>query len=237
MNAIKIILPMSGTLLISGALLGAGTPGASSSILAQANQQQPLSTVDDAGHALQSMSMFAIAPPEARIFQVHDLVQIVVRETSQAKSSHSLETTKESDLEWSIPKSPHFELADMLQFQLYGGRTDNRPELELTYNNEFKGDGEYERKDDFTARVTAEIIEILPNGNLILEARTTILTDKEEQVITVTGVCRAEDVTPANSVLSNQLHDLRIDKQHKGELRQANTRGFIGKVLDAIFSF
>jgi len=210
--------------------------GSTSSIMALANEE-PRNPLTDPPHALQAMSMFAIAPPEERVFAIHDLVQIVVRETSQAKSSQKLDTKKEADLDWSIPKSPQLQLLDLLEGQLYAGRTDSRPALELTYNNEFKGDGQYERKDDLTARVTAEIIEILPNGNLVLEARTTILTDKEEQIITVTGTCRPDDITPANSVLSNQLHDLRIEKQHKGELKQTNQRGFIGKVLDAIFSF
>ncbi len=222
--------------LTSAAMLGAGSPGASSSILAQANNQ-PTNPLEETPHALQAMSMFAIAPPEDRVFMVHDLVQIVVRETSQAKSSQSLDTKKEADLDWSIPRSPQLELLNLLEGQLYAGRTNNRPELQLTYNNEFKGDGEYERKDDLTARVTAEIIEIQPNGNLVLEARTSILTDKEEQIITVTGVCRPDDITPANSVLSNQIFNLRIEKQHKGELRTTNERGFVGKVLDAIFSF
>jgi flagellar L-ring protein precursor FlgH len=236
MNAIRTTLPIAGLVIVCGALLGAGTPGASSSILAQANDQ-PVNPLEEQPHALQQMSMFAIAPAEERLFVVHDLVQIVVRETSVAKSSQSLDTKKEADLDWSIPRSPQLELLALLEAQISAGRTTDRPALELQYNNEFKGDGQYERKDDLTARVTAEVIEILPNGNLVLEARTTILTDKEEQVITVTGTCRADDVTPANSVLSNQLHDLRIEKQHKGELRTTNERGFIGKVLDAIFSF
>jgi len=236
MNTLSRTLMLGSLTAAACAMLGAASPGQTSSILAQANDQ-PVNPLAEQPHALQAMSMFAIAPPEERVFMVHDLVQIVVRETSQAKSSQKLDTKKEADLDWSIPKSPQLELLDLLQGQLYGGRTTDRPALELSYNNEFKGDGKYERKDDLTARVTAEVIEIMPNGNLVLEARTTILTDKEEQVITVTGVCRAEDITPANSVLSNQLHDLRIEKQHTGELRQANNRGFVGKVLDAIFSF
>lgn len=224
-----------GSLILCAAVLTGA--GASSSIVAQANDQPHNNPLEAPPHALQAVSMFAIAPPEERKFAIHDLVQIVVRETSQAKSSQKLDTKKESDLNWSIPKSPQLELLDLLQGQLYAGRTTDRPELQIQYDNQFKGDGQYERKDDLTARVTAEIIEILPNGNLVLEARTSIITDKEEQVITVTGTCRPDDITPANSILSNQLHDLHIEKQHTGELKQTNTRGFIGKVLDAIFSF
>ena len=85
--------------------------------------------------------------------------------------------------------------------------------------------------------MTAEIIEVQPNGNLVLEARTYIKTDKEEQSIKATGICRATDITAANTILSNQLHDLTIEKMHKGELHQAGQKGIIAKVLETVFAF
>ena len=44
-------------------------------------------------------------------------------------------------------------------------------------------------------------------------------------MLKVTGICRPEDVTPANTVLSSQLHDLKIEKMHKGELKEAAEPG------------
>ena len=81
------------------------------------------------------------------------------------------------------------------------------------------------------------MIEVLPNGNLVLEARTFIRNDEEELTINVTGTCRPQDITLANTILSNQIHDLRIEKNHEGELKKANEKGIIAKVLDAIFAY
>ena len=81
------------------------------------------------------------------------------------------------------------------------------------------------------------MIEVLPNGNLVLESRTFIKTDAEEATIKVTGVCRAEDVTAANTVLSSQIHDLVVEKVHEGELKKANEKGLLAKFFDAIFAF
>ncbi len=74
-------------------------------------------------------------------------------------------------------------------------------------------------------------------GSLVLEVRSHIKTDEEESTIKVTGICRPEDVTAANTILSNQLHDLKIEKMHEGELKKANEKGIIAKVLDTIFAF
>ena len=209
----------------------------SSSLLVTAPVQVAATPSNDPPHALRATSMFAIAPPQPRKFQVHDLVQIIVRETSQAKSSSDLETKKDFTIDGKVGAWPHFDLADMLELQLRAGSTDNLPALNLEFTKDFTGEADYERKDDLTARLTAEIIEVLPNGNLVLEARTNIKTDKEEQTMKATGICRPADISAANTILSNQLHDLTIDKDHRGELRDASQKGIIAKVLETVFAF
>ena len=42
--------------------------------------------------------------------------------------------------------------------------------LQVKSNNSFKGDGQYERKDNFTARITATVLEVKPNGTLVLDS-------------------------------------------------------------------
>lgn len=210
---------------------------ASSSLLVTTPRSAEVAPSLEPAHALRSMSMFAIAPPKPRTFQVHDLVQIIVRETSQAKSSQDLETKKESKFDGRVGAWPSFNLNDLLNFQLQGGSSTNLPAVNLEFTKDFQGEGDYERKDDLTARLTAEVIQVLPNGNLVLEARTNIKNDKEEQTIKATGICRPADITAANTILSNQLHDLTIDKVHKGELREAGQKGIISKVLETVFAF
>ena len=188
-------------------------------------------------HALRDLSMFTVPPPRPREFAVHDLVEIIVRESSTARSRQSLDTQKEYGSNGAITKFPSFDLRDLLQLQIQQGSGTNVPELDITFDKEFKGDGEYERRDDLTARLTAEVIEILPNGNLIIEAQRSIRTDEEASMISVTGICRAEDVTATNTILSNQLHDLTISLHNTGELKESSQKGIIAKVLDAIFAF
>jgi flagellar L-ring protein precursor FlgH len=210
---------------------------ASSSLLVNTPPSVPSNMPPENVTALRAVSLFAVAAPKPRTFQVHDLVQIIVRETSQAKSSQDLTAKKDNKLDAKVSKWPSFTLQDLLNFRLKGGANENNPEAQLEFTKEFKGQGDYERKDDLTARLSAEIIEVLPNGNLVLEARTSIKTDDEVQSMKATGICRPNDITAANTILSNQIHDLTIEKIHKGELRQANEKGVIAKVLDIIFAF
>jgi len=204
--------------------------------MATAPTAQP--TGDQASpHALRTVSLFAVAPPEPRTYQAHDLVQIIIRETSTAKSSAELDTKKESELDAAVPSWPDFNIQDLLRLTLKQGDDSDNPKLKINFSKEFEGEGDYSRKDDFSARLTAEVIEVLPNGNLVLEARTHIKTDDEEATMKVTGICRPDDITPANTVLSNQIHDLAIDKVHVGELRDSSKKGIIAKVFETVFAF
>jgi flagellar L-ring protein precursor FlgH len=212
------------------------TPAAAQSLMSRTLSSGPTAE-GGTPHALRDVSMFAIAPPELRNFQKHDLIQIIVRETSKAESTHELETEKDYKLKGKIGAWPDFRLEDLLQLQIMAGRTTDLPELDVSFSKDFEGEGDYSREDDLTARLSAEVIDILPNGNLVLEAKTEIKTDEEQSTIRVTGVCRPDDVTAANTVLSNQIHDLMIEKVHAGELKKANEKGIIAKILDTIFAF
>jgi flagellar L-ring protein precursor FlgH len=229
-------LAMTAVVALPFALAGPSARAQESLMAQNVAASQPLAK-SGVGHALRDASMFAIAPPELRVFKEHDLVEIVVRESSSAERSHELEAGKDYRLDGSIGAWPAFQLPDLLELQLRGSDTDNLPRLNVDFKKDFDGEGDYSREDDFTARLTAEVIEVLPNGNLVLEARTTIKTDEEESTIKVTGVCRQDDVSAANQVFSSNLHDLRVEKLNQGELKKANEKGIIAKILDTIFAF
>lgn len=184
-------------------------------------------------------SLFRIVPPEPRTYQRHDLIQIIVRESSSASSTHELETKKDNSIGGEIKAWPHLDLVDILNLQLKAGNTpaNELPAVDIALTKDFKGKGDYEREDDFTARLTAEVMEVMPNGNLVLEARTTIVNDDEISSIAVTGVCRPADVTAANTLLSSQIHDLRISKQNEGELKKTNEKGLVAQVFDFLFAW
>ena len=215
------------------------TPGTTTSSLlvkAQANPPAPVDGADEP-HALRDVSLFAIEEAKPPTFQKHDLIQIVVRETSQARSKQKLKSEKEYDLTGQISAWPNLTLRNLLDLRVGAGGTTDLPRLGLNFENEFQGKGDYERRDDFTARITAEVIEVLPNGNLVLEARSRIQMDEEVSTMKVTGTCSPDAVTPANTVFSSNLHDLKIEKINTGELKKANQKGFLSKLLDAVFSF
>lgn len=185
--------------------------------------------------SLSGYSMFVITPPPPKRLEMHDLVTIIVNETSRAERSQTLETEKEYNADARLTRFPS--LADLIEARLEAGDANAVDLLNIEATQEFSGEGDYERTDRITARIQAEVIDIKPNGVLVLEARSVIQTDEEVQVFVLSGNCRSEDITDQNTVQSSQLHNLNIVTRNEGEVRKTSKKGIIPRALEAVFAF
>ncbi len=174
--------------------------------------------------------------PEPREFQINDLVTIIIRESFESEMESEKSTEKESELSGGIRQFPRLTLKDLLDLQLNQG-TAGAVELDLGFERSHEGEGEYERSESMTGRVRARIIDIKPNGMLVLEARRTIIEDNEQSVLVATGNCMPEDISADGTILSSQLENPYIDKQHSGDLRDVGEKGWLTRLFDAIFDF
>ena len=179
--------------------------------------------------------VFEPEDPKPRQFTIHDLVTIVVAESSKSKSTADSKADKDYSMASEVGA---FMTLDPTS--LDGGvqlAPEDLPAFEVSSKKGFKGKGNFNRSDDFTARVTAEIVEIRPNGLLVLEARREIVNDGESQVIQLSGICRPEDVDANNQVQSQRVADAVVKKITSGQLRDTSEKGFIARILDAVFAF
>ncbi len=180
---------------------------------------------------LHSLSLITTALPEPTQWYKNDLLQVLIRESSKISNSQELSTEKKTEITGGVTSLPLDGLEHFVLNQAQIGAVD------LASDRSFEGTGEYDRDDEFTARLTARVVEVLPNGHLVIEARTYIETDDEESMMKLSGICDPNSVSPAGTILSSDIFDLRLVKEHEGELRKANKKGFFSKVIEAIFAF
>ena len=180
---------------------------------------------------LLATSLWAVAPPEPRKLLVHDLITIIVREEKRSSSDADLKREKKWEIQAELKKWIRLNKQDHLIPQVF---PDGNPAIDLSYGDKYEGKGGTGRKDTLVTRVTAEIVDIKPNGLLVVQAVKDIRVDNDRQQVTLTGTCRTDDVTPQNTVLSTQLADAKIDIQHTGPARDAARRGWLARVWDFI---
>ncbi len=192
-----------------------------------------LSAPPDAGQApLRDLSFFGVPEPEPRTLKKHDLITIIVREESTFSSKGTADLKREADIEAKVEEFIKLKLGN---FAIQGGaQGPTPPGVKITGNRTLKGEATVDREDTLTARITGEVLDVKPNGTLVVQARKQIKTDDEVQQFVLTGICRAEDVNADNTLLSTQLFDLQLQKNHSGAVRDTTKRGIIGKLLDAV---
>lgn len=183
---------------------------------------------------LLATSPFAVALPEPEVIQVNDLVTIIVRVSKTASSKSKLDSKKDWKHEWELSKWIRFsDLHGLIPAEFPVGN----PAVAFDYKDDWKGDGKYDRKDELTTRIQATVIDVKPNGTLILEARNRVHYGAEAYAMTLTGTCRSRDVTPQNTVLSSQIANLEVDVTDMGAVRDATRRGWFKRGLDLLRPF
>ncbi len=182
---------------------------------------------------LEAASLIAVASKPPNEFQVHDLVTVIVREQLQFESDSRLDTKRKFELETELEKF----------LRVLGGHlaaatfTDGAPDIDFKMNTRFKSEGDFEQNDKLTFRMSVEVIDIKPSGQLALAGRQENFVNGESQVMTFSGLCRSQDVTPDNTVLSTQLADATVSVLNEGALRAASSRGWIPKIIDWLKPF
>jgi flagellar L-ring protein FlgH len=191
---------------------------------------------ETAGHAdsealtPETVSYYGVPPAKPKLLRKHDLVTIVIRENSQFSSNGTTDLKRTNDLDAIID---NYVTLGWIKGPTLVNHTPVTPiELKTSGQRDFKGDAQLERDDTYTGRITAEVVDVKPNGTLIVQASEDIKTDDEEQKVTLIGTCRVEDITADNTVLSNQLFNLSLNKQHKGAVKDTTKRGWFERFFD-----
>jgi flagellar L-ring protein precursor FlgH len=104
--------------------------------------------------------------------------------------------------------------------------------LNLGSKAEHTGEGTIDRADRLSGRIPARVVKVLDNGNLLIEGRRSMIVNDETQVLAISGVIRADDITAANTVLSSQIADAEIQMSGRGVLAEAQRPGALFRFLD-----
>jgi flagellar L-ring protein precursor FlgH len=109
---------------------------------------------------------------------------------------------------------------------------DGEPGIAAQNNSQNRSQSDLELRDTMSFRIAAEIVDIQPNGNLVIEAHQTLRNNEERWRISLTGIVRRESIQPDRTVSSDAIYDLNIDKEEIGQVRDGYARGWLLKWYD-----
>jgi len=177
-----------------------------------------------------SSFMYQQLPPESRPRQLqkHDIITVIVDVRSRFLSEGDGQARKTQNLtavlaQWIKLENGHLKPA--LQ-------NDGDPAIAGTLNSQNRSQSDLELLDSLSFRMAAEIVDIQPNGNLVIEGHQTINNNEERWRISLTGVVRREAIQPDRTVSSDAIYDFNVDKEEAGQVRDGYARGWLGRWYD-----
>jgi flagellar L-ring protein precursor FlgH len=176
---------------------------------------------------LESASWTYLAPPPVKTFKINDVVTIRVEELARMQSRGDAQVRRNTILDGAIRD---WITLDGLRVKA-ADQEDGDPRINTLHNKTQRALSLLESRESLTFNVAARIVDIRPNGHLVLEAHKTVSNNEDVWETSLSGICRPEDIAPDNTVLSQDIMELRIDKHEQGQLRDGYRRGWLTRWL------
>jgi flagellar L-ring protein precursor FlgH len=99
------------------------------------------------------------------------------------------------------------------------------------------GAGNTARSEQINMTMAGSVVDVLPNGNLLIRGRQEVRINFELRELVVTGTIRPEDIARDNSIRHSQIADARISYGGRGQLTDAQQARWGQQIYDALFPF
>lgn len=162
-----------------------------------------------------------------------DIITIVISETASASKAANTGTSRDSSIGAGIPNLLGLEKTAIFRNNF----SDLANILKANANSSFKGSGSTSRQENLNATITARVVDVQPNGNLMIEGRRNIKVNEEDQIIVLEGIVRSRDITPDNTVNSVFVADARISYSGRGIISDQQSPGWLMNIFNKIWPF
>jgi flagellar L-ring protein precursor FlgH len=180
-----------------------------------------------------TVSFTSVTPPKPKKFQKNDIITVIVALNSNSATTSQGNAQKKQDFDFAVQQFVQLATsASGVPTVGVVGEPSKLPEIKFKLDNNRQNQANQQRSDTLTDRFAAIVVDVKPNGTLVLEATQQVAMDKEILRYKMSGICRADAVTPDNTILSTQLANLNLSKQTSGEVREGVKRGWLNAFLD-----
>jgi flagellar L-ring protein precursor FlgH len=156
--------------------------------------------------------------------RVGDTLTIQLAETTNAQKSSSTETKKGANV--SVPAPRIAGRSIPFRSSTWGDTTVNT-------DNSFSGEGSSQQSNSISGEITVTVAKRWPNGNLLVRGEKWITINQGREFVRLSGIVRAADINPDNTVLSTRVADARITYASRGALADANAPGLLSRFFNS----
>lgn len=161
-----------------------------------------------------------------------DILMVVISETHTLSNSVRTRTDKDSEID-NLVTSFLFPAAA----SDFGSTNGALPATKIEGTNDYTGGGTIDNTHTLTGKTSVTVIDVLPNGLLVVEGVRVITASGEKQYAVLHGFVNPHNISADNMIDSERIADARIEYISEGSITEAQKKGWLLRLNDAINPF
>lgn len=168
---------------------------------------------------------------DSRARNVGDLLTLIISEASEVENSENRSMDKNS----SNGVSADYAAGSS------GGLAAQAANASLDFASSakraFSGKANYRDSREYTDHITVTVVDVLPNGNLVISGRRCLSIAGEQRTLVVSGVVRPIDLGPDNKISSRYVADLKTVYEGEGTSKKFTRQGWFSRAANKVWPF
>ncbi len=167
---------------------------------------------------------------DLRAQTIGDIVFIVVSEAVSTSSEAKTDGSKEVAFKGGAKVEGFFE--DLLGFPAV---IEPLKSMSIDPSEEFKASGKTSSKGSFITRITATVVDVLPNGYFVIEGKRAITINDDSETMVLCGTIRPTDISADNTISSQMMADVEISYTGRGQIAERQKAGLFTELFNFLF--
>ncbi|WP_339870599.1 flagellar basal body L-ring protein FlgH [uncultured Brevundimonas sp.] len=152
---------------------------------------------------------------DQRARRIGDILTVTINIDDQAQTQNTTARTRTNDIAGGV--SNLFGLENSIGRAFPGG-FDPGNMVGMSGSSNANGSGSVSRSEKVSLTIAAVVTDVLGNGNLVIQGRQEVRTNREVRELTVAGIVRPEDISSANTIDHTQIAEARISYGGRGDI-------------------
>jgi flagellar L-ring protein precursor FlgH len=169
-----------------------------------------------------------------RRLSVYDRVTVRVDELARMQSEGEVERRKDAQYDAILQDWIHLIGLKAIK---PNRQTDGDQRIKGQLQQLYRAEADVQTRESLALNIACTVADIRPNGDLVLEGHKQIHINDDYWEVSLTGICRHEDVGADNVVLSRNIVNLKLDKRERGHTRDGYKRGWFLRWFDEFHPF
>ncbi len=199
----------------------------------RANAGAALQPTANRNIVLANASLTAVSAPEPSAIQINDLIGIIIRHRFRSQIDARLQQENEFDVQSKL--DAWFRIHDKRWVQQDFQR--GKPEVNFRNDVELENKSRSNRQDILETRMNGRVIDVKPNGNLIIVASYEIDNGQDVQQLVLSGEIHPRDLTLDRTITSDKIAELRIKTTPEGDVANSTRPGWLKRIYDKLKAF